>query len=338
MKPFIIPIFISHLGCPHRCIFCDQETATGISRNETTPSSIRDVVREFLRYKRNNCKDVQIAFYGGSFTALPAEKQIQFLKIAEEFIQRGEAKTVRISTRPDYVNNRILDVMQTYPVRTVELGAQSMDEGVLTLAGRGHTAQDTVRAVRLLRERGLAIGIHLMLGLPGDNREKAILSAEKIISLRPDFVRIHPTLVIRNTPLASLLNRGLYASMDLEEAVSLCKEIVLLFEQHRIPVVRMGIQPSPSLEKQGNIIGGPYHPAFGELVRSSILLDKVKAEIQKYMPTKTINIRVSPYDLSILKGQRNTNICYLISTFKLDVLKINPSPQIHRGMVLVSIH
>jgi histone acetyltransferase (RNA polymerase elongator complex component) len=336
MKPFIIPIFISHLGCPHRCIFCNQEIATGIFKNKTTPSSVSDIVQEFLRYKTNNRRDVQIAFYGGSFTALPAGRQIEFLKVAQEFIQRGQAKTVRISTRPDYVNKRILDVLQTYHVGIVELGVQSMDEEVLTLARRGHTAQDTVRAGELLRKRGLAMGIHLMLGLPGDNREKAILSAEKTISLRPDFVRIHPTLVIRNTPLASLLNRGLYAPMGLEEAVCLCKEIVLLFEQHHIPVIRMGIQPSSSLEKEGNLIGGPYHPAFGELVRSSILLDKVKAEIQRYMPTETISIQVSPYDLSILKGQRNTNISHLLGTFKLDVLKINANPQVERGMVLVS--
>ncbi len=335
MKPFIIPIFISRLGCPHRCIFCNQETATGVSKNEITPSAVRGVVEEFLKYKKNASKDVQIAFYGGSFTALSLSLQTKFLESAQEFIRKRQANSIRISTRPDYINSAILDNLQAHHVRIVEVGAQSMDDEVLLLSQRGHTAHDTIRAMDLLRERGFSVGIHMMLGLPGDNKRKAISTAHKIIQLRPDFVRIHPTLVIKDTPLADLYNRGLYIPMALEEAVELCKEIVILFEQNHIFVIRMGLQPSPSLEHNGNIIAGPYHPAFGQLVRSSIMFDKAKKEIHKYPSYKRIGLQVSPYDLSTLKGQRSSNLRQFIETFNLEKLEIILDSHIERGAVAV---
>ncbi|HIC90884.1 MAG TPA: radical SAM protein [Syntrophaceae bacterium] len=338
MKPFIIPVFIPHGGCPHRCVFCNQETATGISKNKTTPLNVKTVIREFLKYKRNGLRDVQIAFYGGSFTALPLTQQIQFLEVTQEFIQTGQVNSIRISTRPDYIDSQILDTLNAYNVRTVELGAQSMDDEVLALARRGHTPHHTVKAVGLLKKRGFSVGIHIMLGLPGDTEKKAILSAKRVICLQPDFVRIHPTLVINHTALASLFHKGDYTPMELKEAVELCKEMVLLFEQNHIPVIRIGLQPSPILEQKGNILAGPYHPAFGELVRSSILLDRAKAEIQKYAPSKKISLHISPYDLSTLKGQRRENIPQLMNTFKLEELEIISDPHMERGMVWVVKH
>jgi len=241
-KPFIIPVFLPHAGCPHRCVFCDQASITG--KNQSLPSveSLREQVNAFIAFKSKQRKEVQIAFYGGNFLGL-AEKTVKtLLKEAAAFVQAGKVDSIRFSTRPDTIDAVRLSRLKTFPVAAVELGVQSMDDGVLAHSNRGHTARDTEKAVGLLRENSYQIGLQLMLGLPGDDEARAIKSAEKAAALSPDFVRIYPTVVLKNSPLARLFQEGQYVPLSLEEAVSITKKMFIVFESHGITVIRMGLQ------------------------------------------------------------------------------------------------
>ena len=219
-RPFIIPIFIPHAGCPHQCVFCNQVSITGAKQKMATPAELRFQIHEFLKYKKENRKPVQIAFFGGNFLGLKSEKIKSLLDSAAEFVRDGQVDGIRFSTRPDTINQQSLDIIKDYPVSTVELGVQSMDDQVLALAGRGHSASDTVRAVEQLKERHFSIGLQMMVGLPGDDEAGALTTAQRIADLGPDFVRIYPTLVVANSRLAGWYKNGDYAPLSLEEGVT----------------------------------------------------------------------------------------------------------------------
>ena len=223
-RPFIIPIFIPHAGCPHRCVFCNQVSITGKKQKMATRTELRLQIREFLTYKKENRKPVQIAFFGGNFLGLKSEEIKSLLEPAAEFVRDGQVDGIRFSTRPDTVNVKSLEAIKDYPVSTVELGVQSMDDRVLAMAGRGHSASDTVRAVEHLKERHISIGLQMMVGLPGDDDAGALTTAQRIADLGPDFVRIYPTLVVANSRLAGWYQSGGYAPLSLEEGVSLVKK------------------------------------------------------------------------------------------------------------------
>ncbi|NOS35474.1 MAG: radical SAM protein, partial [Deltaproteobacteria bacterium] len=261
-RRLIIPIFIPHEGCPHQCVFCNQTDITG-QNSLPAFTEVSETIAQYLSTWRGEGPR-EVAFYGGSFTGLSDNLQRDFLETAYAFIQRGEINAVRVSTRPDYISHEKVKLLREYGVGTVELGVQSMDDGVLGLSGRGHTAGDTVRAVELLRTAGLTIGLQMMPGLPGDTRETILATAREIVSLRPDFVRVYPTLVIKNTPLEKLYRRGDYCPWLLESMVEVCREVMSLFDNARIPVVRMGLQPTVDLEE--SIVAGPYHPSFRQFL------------------------------------------------------------------------
>ena len=262
----IIPFFIPHSGRPHQCVFCNQKRITG-EHNPPVPESIPAKIADYLKTD-NKKKPVQVAFYGGTFTALPPEIQRRYLAVVQPFIEAGKVESIRVSTRPDCITEEGLSLLKDHRVSTVELGAQSMDDYVLARSGRGHNAADTVRAVALLRKRAFSIGIQLMPGLPGDSRERFFTTVDRTIDIRPDVVRIYPALVIRDTPLEELFYAGRYAPLSLEEAVMWCKVALGRFEQSGIRVIRMGLQPTEELLKPGTIVKGPYHPSFRQLVQT----------------------------------------------------------------------
>jgi len=335
-RPFIIPIFIAHAGCPHQCVFCNQVSITGAKHKMPTPAELRFQIREFLKFKKENRKPVQIAFFGGNFLGINSEEIKSLLDTAAEFVRDGRVDGIRFSTRPDTINERSLDIIKDYPVSTVELGVQSMDDHVLELAGRGHSASDTVRAVELLKERYFSIGLQLMVGLPGDDESGALTTAHKIVGLGPDFVRIYPTLVVANSRLAGMYKSGDYTPLSLEEGVTLVKKIYLKFKTAGIDVIRMGLQASEDLEDGTTVLAGPLHPAFGHMVHCEIFWDMAVSAIESAdCITKTLTILVNPRSVSKMRGLNNSNIKRLQSRFQLTSLSVKSDASIPENSLMI---
>ena len=317
----IIPFFIPHFGCPHQCVFCNQKNITGQSK-PVDLASIPHTISEYLKTDTQN-DPIQIAFYGGSFTALSREIQKSYLEAVQPFIQSGEIKSVRLSTRPDGISREVLSLLKEYHVKTIELGVQSMDDRVLNMSGRGHCAADTTNAVSLLKEYEFFIGLQLMVGLPGDSAAGFMDTVDQVIKLKPDFVRLYPLLVIKDTPLEELYKTGRYLPLSLNDAVSQCGAAMLRFAKTEIDVIRVGLQPTEELEEPGTIIAGPYHPSFRQLVESSILLDRMRSELRKRKEKSgSVVFTVNPADLSAAIGQHRGNIEILKKEFGLSTIHI----------------
>jgi histone acetyltransferase (RNA polymerase elongator complex component) len=337
-RPFIIPIFIPHAGCPHQCVFCNQVSITGTKQKVATPAELRFKIHEFLKYKKENRKPLQIAFFGGNFLGLKTEEIKSLLELAAEFVRDGQVDGIRFSTRPDTINERSLEIIKDYPVSTVELGVQSMDDQVLALAGRGHSALDTVRAFEQLKERDFSIGLQMMVGLPGDDETGALTTTQRIADLGPDFVRIYPTLVVANSRLAGWYKSDDYVPLSLEEGVSLVKKIYLKFIKAGIDVIRMGLQASEDLEDGTTVLAGPYHPAFGHLVHCEIFLDMAIAAIESANSLKeTLTIFVNPRSISKMRGLNNSNIKRLQSRFKLTSIAVRPDASIPEDSLMIQL-
>ena len=269
-KRRIIPVFVPHLGCPNDCVFCNQRRISGAVK----PADA-DMVTQAIK---NVCTDGdysnwELAFYGGSFTAIEDNLRAELLAATEMFVKGGGV--LRLSTRPDCIDEEVLMQLKSAGVKTIELGSQSMDDEVLRKSGRGHTAFDTERAATLIKYFGFELILQMMTGLPGDSLEKTKYTAEKITELRPSGVRIYPTVIIRDTPLCDLWKTGKYSEHTVEEAVNWCSEIVPMFKKAEIPIIRLGLNPTDDLSG-GDALGGAYHPSFGELVYSKIYLKKAK--------------------------------------------------------------
>ncbi len=261
-KQLIIPIFIPFAGCPHRCVFCNQAAITGGYRLPS-PGDVSETVRSYLS-TWNGPGRREVAFYGGNFTGLPEALQRDYLETAYEFVLNKTIHALRLSTRPDYISRETLHLLSRYGVETVELGVQSMKDEVLKLSGRGHDSMATVRAVKLLKGEGFKVGLQIMPGLPGDTRATIIETTRRASELRPDFVRVYPTLVVGDTPLHGRYLRGEYAPWALEEMVDVLREVYGIFNDSGIPVIRMGLQPTKELEE--SIVAGPYHPSLRQIV------------------------------------------------------------------------
>jgi histone acetyltransferase (RNA polymerase elongator complex component) len=324
-RPFIIPIFLPHAGCPHRCVFCDQESITGTGRGVAEADQIRARIHEFLNYKTRRRKPAQIAFFGGNFLGLSIDRIQYYLALAADFVKQGDADGIRFSTRPDTVDREHLDVIADYPVAAVELGVQSMDDHILDLAGRGHTAADTVRAVEQLKLRKYSIGLQMMVGLPGENEALSLKTARKIAALQPDFVRIYPTVVVKNSRLAGWYSDGTYTPLSLEAAVTQVKHLCLYFKKNNIQIIRMGLQASADLADDSKMLAGPYHPAFGHLVYSEIFFDAACTALTAANPAgANITIFVNPRRISTMRGIKNSNIAQLKRRFGLEHIDIIP--------------
>jgi len=312
----IIPLFIPHAGCPHQCVFCNQKNITGRAE-PLAPAAVPVRVQKYLDTHRTD-DPVQVAFYGGSFTALLLEIQNAYLEAVQPFIRSGRVQGIRVSTRPDALGPEVLSLLRSHHVMTVELGAQSMDNSVLTLSSRGHTAEDTRSAVEQLRANGFTIGLQLMPGLPGDTETRFQKTVETVIRACPDFVRLYPALVIKDTPLELQHRSGAYAPLSLDQAVDWCKAALLRFEQAGIAVIRIGLQPTEELERPGTVLAGPFHPAFRDLVESSILLDQMRVALQRrHSAGSSVTFQVRARDLSAAIGQKRSNIETLKREFGL---------------------
>jgi len=308
----IIPIFVPNAGCPHDCCFCDQKKISGAIAMPTVEEIAKNV-ESYLDIVKNYSK-VQIAFFGGSFTAIPKETQLMYLEAVSPYIKSGAVDSVRLSTRPDYIDDETLLMLREHSVGTIELGAQSMDDDVLLAAGRGHTAKDTEKASELIRAYGFELGLQTMTGLPGASFESDLYTAERIIGLQPDIVRIYPTVVIRDTFLHKMFERGTYIPPTLERTVDLCARLMIKYEKENIKVIRMGLQATEGISLGEDVVAGPYHPAFGQLVKSRIAYDKL-AEMTAEQKGKDFVAFVQAKELSDYIGQRKCNIYKLKEQF-----------------------
>jgi histone acetyltransferase (RNA polymerase elongator complex component) len=334
-KPLIIPIFIPHAGCPHQCIFCNQNIIASAS-SESSDASHANTIARFLTYKRPSRSHVEISFFGGNFLGLPKKRALHLLNEAMAFVNSGQVHSIRFSTRPDTIDEKRLDRIAPYPVSTIELGVQSMDDQVLNMSGRGHTADVTVHAVGLLRKKGFTIGIQMMTGLPGDSLSGSIETAQRIIALKPDFVRIYPTLVLEGSPLALLYKKGQYTPLSLEECVDQLKALYLLFQSSHTPVIRMGLQASQELADKSVVLAGPYHPALGHWVMSSIMLDHAIAALELAPPsTDAATLIVHPKSLSRIQGLKKQNLEILKCRFNLQSVMIQTDPTLSMNEVRV---
>jgi histone acetyltransferase (RNA polymerase elongator complex component) len=341
VSPLIVPVFLPHSGCPHRCVFCNQESITGKKARALCLPEIRNDIDTFLEGCRQTARPVQLAFYGGNFLGLSLRNIKALLEMASEYIESGRIHGIRFSTRPDTIDPEHLDLIAYSPIDAVELGVQSMDDTVLALSRRGHTAGDSEAAVRHLKARGYRIGLQLMVGLPGDDAARTMDTARRVVALSPDFVRIYPAVVLKDSSLAGMFARGEYIPWSLARSVSVVKQMVLLFQEKKIRVIRMGLQSTADLDGKGVIIAGPYHPAFGHLVLSEIYLDRAMAAIitaagaGAAVRGQTVEIRVSPQCISRMRGDKNQNIRRLREMFGFTALSVIPDPAVEEGQVTI---
>lgn len=317
-KRHIIPLFIPHQGCPNLCVFCDQKKISG-AETPVTPEMVTQQIQNALMIS-GECRE--LAFYGGSFTAMKPEIQEGLLAAVQPFLRRGEIGAIRLSTRPDAIDDSICQLLQAYGVTTVELGCQSMDPRVLDLSRRGHTPEDTVRAVKCLRQHGFSLILQMMTGLPGDSGQESLETAKELANLEPDGVRIYPTVVLRGTELERQMRAGQYQPQTVEEAVKLCASIYEIFRAAGIPVIRLGLNPTEDLSG-GEAVAGAYHPALGELVLSEMYLRRARALLGNTSCREPI-LLVHPSRVSVMIGQKRRNITLLQEEFGLRSIKVLP--------------
>ena len=310
----ILPIFIPHLGCHHQCIFCNQRKISG--QQSATLENAQAQIEQWLTWFKPG-REQEAAFYGGSFTGLAPELQESLLKLTDALLTAGIVGRVRCSTRPDYITPEGLQRLLKHGLTTVELGVQSLDDTVLQLAGRGHTAQQVKNAMVLLQEYGFTTGVQLMVGLPGQSFASVQETVAQVLELKPDMARIYPVLVIKDTPLAKAYLAGTYTPLTLEEAVEQSAYIHAKLTAAGIQVIRTGLQPDTELCTPGNILAGPFHPSMGELVKARILRHKLTPELSNAYSKGIREIILScPEKLqSQVRGMHNANISYWQTSF-----------------------
>ena len=330
----IIPVFVPHLGCQHACVFCNQNRISG-AEQPATAETVREAIKQAAALPPTGAKR-QLAFYGGSFTAIPLPEQKALLSAAKEALDRGEIDEIRLSTRPDAIDRTVLERLRAYGVETVELGAQSMDEQVLRLSGRGHTAADVERASHMIKEMGFRLILQMMTGLPGDSMEKSLETARRLIALRPAGVRIYPTVIVRDTALYALWKMGRYREHSVEDAIQVCAKLLPLFEEAGIPVIRLGLNPTEELSS-GAAVAGAYHPALGELVKSRIYFEKAKCLLAKEGASGRVTLGVAAGNLSQMIGQHRENVRRLCEELGLEDLKVRPADLKNGEICVISI-
>lgn len=308
MKKSNISIFIPHLGCPHKCSFCDQKAITSVTE-APTPNEVENIVRDAVSGGRCNPQNTEIAFFGGSFTAIERDYMISLLSVAKKMVDIYGLEGIRISTRPDAIDDDVLNILKEYGVTAIELGAQSTDNNVLKLNRRGHTFENIEKASKLIKDYGFSLGLQMMTGLYGSNDKIDRKTAEDIANLSPDTVRIYPAITLKNTFLANLYQRGIYIPPTLENTVSLCAELLNFFNEQEIKVIKLGLHSSTEVEE--NYVAGPYHQSFRELCESKIFLNNAINVLENAPKNSEINLYVNTKSISKMIGNNKNNILAL---------------------------
>lgn len=321
---YIIPIFVPHLGCPNDCIFCNQKSISGQKKNMTKEEA-KNIIDNYLKNLNDSDALIEIAFFGGSFTAINENLQNELLELAYTYVKEGKVESIRISTRPDYIDKNILKRLKKYKVKTIELGVQSANDFVLKRANRGHTFEDVKKASKLIRWYGFRLGHQMMVGLPESTRQDEINTAKALIKLKPKMVRIYPVLVVKNTKLEREYESGIYKALPLPQAVETCKQLVRMFSDKNIDIIRVGLQNTdeisdPSSEKS-EVAAGPYHPAFRQLVEAGLWYDAIVEKIKKLnVKVKEVQVTVNPLDVNNVIGHKKDNVLKLKELYDVDLI------------------
>ena len=323
-RQYIIPIFVPHLGCPNDCIFCNQKSISEQKKN-ITKEEAKKIIDNYLKSLKNEEAHIEVAFFGGSFTAIEKEKQEELLQVAYEYIKNGQVESIRISTRPDCINKEILKMLKKYKVKTIELGVQSANDYILKRANRGHTFEDVKKASKMIRWNGFKLGHQMMVGLPESTRIDEINTAKALVKLKPKMVRIYPVLVVKNTKLEKEFEKEEYEPLPLVQAVETCKEIVRIFADKKIDIIRIGLQNTDEISdpenKNSEVIAGPYHPAFRQLVESAMWYDAIVGKIKKLnVKVKEVEVTVNPIDSNNVIGHKKENVIKLKDVYDVELI------------------
>ena len=339
-KQYIIPIFVPHLGCPNDCVFCNQKSISG-QKSNMTKEKAKEIIENYLKSIDKENAQIEIAFFGGSFTAIEEERQEELLQVASEFVKSGQVESIRVSTRPDAIDKKILKRLKKYKVKTIELGVQSSNNYILKRINRGHTFEDVKRAAKLIRWNGFRLGVQMMVGLPESTTIDEINTAKELIKLKPKMVRIYPVLVIKNTPLEKELEKGTYKPLTVVQAVEVCKEIVRLFHDKNIDIIRIGLQPTDEISEPGSekseVVAGPYHPAFRQLVESAMWYDAIVGKIKRLnVKVKEVEVTVNPVDANNVIGHKKENVKNLKDLYDVNLV-LKQDPKIKQGKSKIEI-
>ncbi len=315
MKRRIIPIFVPHRGCPHDCIFCNQKKITGVT-TDITAEKVENIIKDYLKTMDKDAQ-IEIAFFGGSFTAIDISVQKKLLSIAKKYVDGGIVKDIRLSTRPDCIDENILNVLKENKVTIIELGVQSLDLTVLKDSIRGHSDIDVIHSAELIKKYGFQLGLQMMVGLPSDDEEKSLYTARKFIELSPDFVRIYPTLVVKDTGLEKLYKEGMYHPFTVEKTIEIVKKLLVLFYEKNVKVIRVGLQPTEDISLGKEVICGPYHPALRELIETRMYRDYIEFLIKNNEIEASITVGVNRKNISKVIGNKKSNLFYLKEKYRL---------------------
>lgn len=339
-KQYVIPIFVPHLGCPNDCVFCNQNKISGQKTN-VTKDDVEKTIKYYLEHIKEPDKNVEVAFFGGSFTGIDESVQNELLEAAYKFIENGQVNSIRISTRPDYINKDILKRLKKYKVKTIELGVQSANDYILKKSARGHTFEDVKNASKLIRWYGFKLGHQMMVGLPESTKIDEINTAKALIKLKPKMVRIYPVLVIKGTKLEKDYEEGKYKPLTVVQAVEVCKELVRMFDNKKIDVIRVGLQntdeiTSPEFESS-EVVAGPFHPAFRQLVESSMWYDAIVDKIKQLnVKVKEVEVQVNSQDVNNVIGHKKENVLKLKETYDVDLV-VKQNDDIKQGKSKIEV-
>ena len=323
-KEYIIPVFVPHLGCPNDCVFCNQRSISGQTK-KMTKEEAKKTIDNFLKNIKETDSKKEIAFFGGSFTAIDEKEQEELLSLAYEYVKDGKVDSIRISTRPDYIDKKVLKRLKKYKVKTIELGVQSANDYILKRSNRGHTFKDVLKASKMIRRHGFILGHQMMVGLPESNRIDEINTAKALIKLKPKIVRIYPVLVVKGTELEKEYNEGTYEPLTVVQAIETCKQLVRMFNDKGIEVIRVGLQNTDEISAPGEegseVVAGPFHPAFRQLVESELWYDAVVQKIKKLnVKVKEVEITVNPVDANNVIGHKRENIKRLQEIYEVNLV------------------
>lgn len=335
-KHYIIPIFVPHEGCPHNCVFCNQDAITG-NHEVVDENYAENIIKTYLdTIDRSNDPVVEVSFFGGTFTAIDIDKQRRLLSVAKKYKDMGAINYIRMSTRPDYIDEEILEHLVSFNVDIIELGVQSLNESVLLKSGRGHSVEQVERASKLIKEYGITLGHQIMVGLPGDSFLRDIETLKKVIEMKPSICRIYPSLVVKNTPMEKMYNDGVYKPYSLQEAVEISKVLYSMLTCNDINVIRIGLQPTEDINIGKDLVAGPFHPAFRELVESSLLNDL----IVDYVSDKSyenITLEVNPKDISKLYANKKEFFYDTVKKLKTNNINVIQNNLIPLNEIAISI-
>ncbi|MBP3502419.1 MAG: radical SAM protein [Clostridia bacterium] len=340
-KEYIIPIFVPHLGCPNDCSFCNQKKISGQTKM-VNAEDVKKTINYYLKNFKDSNKYVEVAFFGGSFTGIELEKQEELLSTAYDFIKMKKVNSIRISTRPDYINKDILKRLKKYGVKTIELGVQSTNNYILNRSRRGHSFEDVKKASKLIRRYGFVLGHQMMVGLPESTRNDEINTAQDLIKLKPKIIRIYPVLVIKGTRLEEEYLSGEYEPLTVEQAVEISKDLLNMFNSKKIKVIRIGLQNTNEIADPNNensqVVAGPYHPAFRQLVDSRLWYDKLSNTIKGInSKVKEVKIEVNPSDINNVVGHKKINIKQIDETYDTNLI-VKSNAKVKPGKIkLISI-